>query len=136
MIDRARLKSTVGCGLLLFCPPCAVAAETEIVLRGFSQSNYAMLDRALGKEICVTGKLSINTAGVYFALRPIRYHGLIDVGFSRIQAGRGYELTQSSRLHRSARHTVCGLLEESTPFKGCIVNECKWYRLKKPKLRR
>jgi hypothetical protein len=121
---------------LMACSVPSMTDSREVNLRDFSDSNYVSLERALGRPVCVTGRLSIDTAGIYFALQPTERDGAIDVGFSRINTDLSYRSADLSGIKHAEVHTLCGTLEIATPFEVCDVNECKWYRLKEAKLRK
>jgi hypothetical protein len=103
--------------------------EADINLNDFSAQNYSNLNSNIGRNVCIEGKLTDDTAGIYFALQPIELDGVIDVGFSRLNIIFDNDRRPKRILSRGRRYTVCGDLEESTPFKRCQGNLCKWYRL-------
>jgi hypothetical protein len=108
----------------------------EIVLRGFSDSAYAELDRGMGTPVCIRGRISIDTAGVYFALQPIQAGDIIDVGFSRILLGLSNEQARRNNMVNGRRYRLCGTLRDATPFQQCDHDHCKWYELQNAELQR
>jgi len=99
------------------------------MLNGFSDGNYAELNRHLGASVCIRGRVTIDTAGVYFALRPIENEGIIDIGFSRIISGLSAEQVRRNHMVDGGRYRVCGTLRDATPFRNCDHDQCKWYEL-------
>lgn len=118
-----------GCGR-------AIASPASIMLKGFSQSNYTSLERSLNGKVCITGKLVVNSMGIYYPLQPMEKDGIITIGFSRIsiEIDRAYVTRRGLKSGRN--YTICGLLEDATPFKKCGTNHCKWYKLTEAQLRR
>jgi hypothetical protein len=106
----------------------------DIVLNGFSDRNYVGLNRGMGASVCISGRISIDTAGVYFALRPIRDGDIIDIGFSRIISGLSDEQVRRNNMVSGGRYRVCGTLRDATPFRQCDYDHCKWYRLENAEL--
>lgn len=107
----------------------AGASTADIELRGFSQRNYAALDRMLGNNVCISGRLWIDSMGVYYPLQPDESAGVLDPGFSRVKIDLSRSLALQNGLSNRRVHTLCGLLRESTPFQGCDTSDCKWYSL-------
>lgn len=107
----------------------AIASPAPIKLNGFAPSNYISLEKSLNSEVCVKGKLVIDSMGVYYPLQPNEKEGVINIGFSRITAeiGRADAVRQGLRSGRV--QTICGLLKDATPFKNCRTQDCKWYKL-------
>ncbi len=106
------------------------ASSLHINLQGFSKRNYDELKQGLGREVCITGHLSIDSMGVYYALQPIQGDGVIDIGFSRINTGLSRRAALQTGLVNGRVHTLCGSLNEATPFEGCEADDCKWYALR------
>jgi hypothetical protein len=107
-----------------------------IVLHGFSEANYAALDKSVGGEVCITGKLSVDSMGVYYPLQPSEEDDVIDLGFSRINTGLNRILASRMGLRNGHVHTICGLLEDATPFERCDNNRCRWYNVTAAKVQR
>lgn len=105
------------------------ASPMRINLQGFSGTNYDKLEQGVGHEVCVTGPLSIDSMGVYYALRPIEDDGVIDIGFSRINTGLNRRAALQAGLVNGRVHTLCGSLKEATPFEACEADDCRWYAL-------
>jgi hypothetical protein len=101
----------------------------KISLQGFSKRNYVKLKRGLGREICITGRLSIDSMGVYYALRPMEGDGIIDIGFSRVNTDLKRAAALQIGLVNGRVQTLCGSLKEATPFEGCEADDCRWYAL-------
>jgi hypothetical protein len=114
----------------------AAKSSLEIALQGFSERNYANLDKGLDSEVCISGKLAIDSMGVYYPLQPVEEEDVITIGFSRINTGLDRLAASRKGLTNGGVHTICGLLENSTPFKNCDTNHCKWYTLTDAKPRR
>lgn len=107
---------------------------SEILLDGFSDSNYAKLNSNLGSPVCVRGRIQIDSMGIYFPLRPAEEGDVIDIGFSRILSG--YSLVDDPpQMRDGGVYTVCGILRDATPFRRCDHNYCRWYNLSEPELR-
>ena len=92
-------------------------------------ANYKAIESRLQNKVCVRGQLSVDSMGVYYPLEPREYQGVVNLGFSRIKTDLDRSLALRSGLTNGGVHTVCGILEEATPFKGCDDVECKWYSL-------
>jgi hypothetical protein len=107
-----------------------------INLQGFSQKNYIALERLKGSNVCIKGRLTIDSMGVYYALQSVESDGVIDLGFSRVKTDLSRNSALGNGLSNGGIHTICGLLEESTPFKGCDDSDCKWYTLIGAQLRK
>lgn len=107
----------------------------DIVLDGFSNRNYVELNRSIGASICIRGRISIDTAGIYFALRPIRDRDIIDIGFSRVISGLSDEQVHRNNMIGGGLYRVCGTLRDATPFRRCDYDHCKWYELENAELR-
>lgn len=125
--------SIFGLGALLMtsCAHVRTSNDTPVVvLDGYSQENYTVLDRHLEAEVCVKGKLHSDTAGIYFPLQPIEDENLISVGFSRISTDIATDLGGAGDLSSRSDQTVCGFLVESTPFARCKTNYCRWFELR------
>jgi hypothetical protein len=105
------------------------SSSKGIVLEGFRSSNYTVLEKNIGQTVCITGKLSIDSMGVYYPLQPLERDGIIGLGFSRIETGIKRDAALQSGLIHGGVYTLCGSLKNSTPFEGCDINECKWYAL-------
>lgn len=133
-MTRLRAKcSFCGLGALLMtsCAHVRTSNDTPVVmLDGYSQDNYAVLDNHLESEICVRGKLHSDTTGIYFPLQPIEDENLISVGFSRISTDISGSLADTRDLSSRSDQTVCGFLVESTPFARCETNYCRWFELR------
>ena len=108
--------------------------EHDIVLAGFEQSNYLVLNEHVGERVCVVGRLSIDTEGVYFALQPLERGELVDFGFSRIKVDLSGEHLERHNLESDRTRRICGDLRDVTPFRQCRDNFCKWYELANAKL--
>jgi hypothetical protein len=111
------------------CVETSQQTSDNVVLKGFSDSNYDRIDAHISKEVCLTGPLSVNDNGVYFALQPREKDGVIDPGFSRIQTDLGQDPARRSSLSDGKIRTLCGTLVESTLVQNCSVKFCKWYKL-------
>ena len=109
--------------------------DRHIVLHGFSDVNYVELNRNIGAFVCVRGALSIDSAGVYFALQPIEDRNIIDIGFSRIISGLSYQHVRRNGMVSGRSYRVCGTLRDATPFRQCSHDHCKWYKLENAELR-
>lgn len=123
-VTNAALTVLVASGC--YRPP---TSSQNIVLNGFSNQNYVLLERYIGNKICITGKLSIDSMGVYYQLQPTEEENIIHLSFSRINTGLNRSLTIRKGLNNGSVQTICGLLKDTTPFKGCDTNDCKWYAL-------
>jgi hypothetical protein len=112
-------------------PGCYASATklSNIFIKGFSEKNYVALEKQLGKRICITGRLTIDSKGVYYPLQPIERDGVIDLSYSRINTGLNRSLSLRDGMRNGKIYTVCGLLQNATPFKDCESNDCKWYSL-------
>ena len=110
-------------------------SATPIALKGFSDENYEALEAHKGSKVCVNGILSIDSVGVYYPLQPIERDDSIDVGFSRIEAGISRQTALGKGFVDGGRHTVCGKVEDATPFRKCNTAYCKWYSLAEAKPR-
>lgn len=106
-----------------------VAYSHHIGLQGFSQRNYIALERLKGRNVCIRGRLTVDSMGVYYALQPVESGDVIDLGFSRVKTDLSRNSALDNGLSNGGIYTICGLLEESTPFKGCDDSDCKWYTL-------
>jgi hypothetical protein len=115
---------------------CRPSSSVPIVLHEFSEGNYAALNRGLNNSVCVTGRLSIDSMGVYYPLQPVEQEGAIDIGFSRVNTGLSRSLASRKGLRDGRVYTICGVLKDSTPFKGCDNNHCRWYVLTNAEPRR
>ena len=106
------------------------AGFQRVALKGFSPGNYRALDEALGRRVCVTGRLSIDSFGVYYPLGKLEEDdGVINLGFSRVKADMSRSAALARGLVDNGVQTMCGVLREATPFEGCDANDCKWYAL-------
>lgn len=108
----------------------------NIMINGFSEKNYAALASNLGNAVCITGRLAIDSKGVYYPLQPVEREGIIDFSFSRINVGLNRNLAFQRGLRNGRIHTICGLLHDATPFKHCEYNDCRWYSLTRAEPRR
>ena len=133
---RFQLAAVIAVFFMSISEPGFALETTHIVLRVKSPSNFKRLNGAIGKMACITGHLSVDSAGVYFPLQPTHDGGVLNPGFSRITAALPRGGDRALPHLTSGTHTVCGILEDATPFKGCSVNECKWYRLDRPNLKK
>ena len=108
----------------------------EIVIDGFSDSNFTRLDRSLGDSVCITGKVTVDQfhGGVYFPLRTNSDSDVIVVDLPRVVSGLDYYYAGRNGIVHGGRYRVCGALRDATPFRLCDDNSCKWYRLDNPVL--
>jgi hypothetical protein len=104
-------------------------SEGDIVLDGYQDSNYVALNGVLGTNVCVIGRLSIDTAGAYFPLQPLERGSLVDFGFSRINTSLSDEFIKQNNMKSERKYRICGALKDTTPFHQCTNNYCKWYEL-------
>ena len=109
-------------------------SEGDIVLDGYEVSNYAALDGSLRVDACVIGRLSINTAGAYFALQPLESGTRANLAFSRINTDLADAYVERNNMKSERTYRICGAPKDTTPFRGCADNFCKWYVLKNAKL--
>lgn len=105
------------------------AADGTIRLKEFSEENYEILDSNIGRQVCISGIISIDSIGVYFSLQPITTDEFIDVGFSRINSGLSYEDAARENMKDGEVYEICGVLHDVTPFQTCNTDYCKWYEL-------
>lgn len=109
---------------------CQQTVESNrIVLQGYSDSNYARLDAAVGARVCVAGRLFTTSVGAYYALQPPEDDGVIDTAFSKIVIDLPGVGASQSYSSRGRVRTTCGVLEDATPFENCRDRFCRWYRL-------
>lgn len=110
--------------------PVPKSQGARIELNRFSDSNYDVLNKNLSQKVCIVGALSINSMGVYYALQPSEGEdGAIDLAVSRVSTGLNRVHASKIGLKDGRNSTICGRLEDTTPFKGCVDNYCKWYTL-------
>jgi hypothetical protein len=103
--------------------------KDSVYIDGYSESNYPLLDKSLGRYSCIVGRLLIDTHGIFFPLQPIEKNGIIDVGFSRILTALDDEYVRKNNLRGGRVYRVCGILRDATPFPICETNDCRWYKL-------
>jgi hypothetical protein len=125
-----------GAGIACATERPAESGPVTIRLRGFSSSNYSALNRNLGHEVCVTGRLSVDSSGIRFLLRPYERGDNIDPAPSRVFADLRDEQYLQNRFVNRGRYTICGMLRDATPWDRCDYTECKWYRLEHAEVRR
>lgn len=135
-MNRVVYKLVMPCILAVSGSPGYAYGRANVILNGYSGANYVSLNKNIGHYLCVTGKLAVNTSGVYFALQPVEKDGLIDPGFSRVITDLSNTTTKGLTLFTESRHTVCGTLKSNSRFARCTINECKWYKLTNSRFRR
>jgi hypothetical protein len=107
----------------------------DIELKSFSQSNYVALEKGVGKQVCITGRLSVDSAGVYYRLQPMENKDIINLGFSRINTGLNTVTAIRRGIKNRRIQTICGLLNDETPFRNCNSDDCKWFGLTNAQVR-
>jgi len=125
----ATMASACAAIVLLGCYRPDISVSPDIALSDFSKMNYTAIESRLQSKVCISGRLSIDSMGVYYPLQPIEEGGVVNLGFSRIKTDLDRSSAVRSGLTNGGTQTLCGLLEEATPFKGCDDVECKWYAL-------
>lgn len=124
----------VSASCLFALSACLHQAPPQDSLRivGYSDENFAFLDRRIASRVCVQGELVISTHGVYFPLAPIERDGVIEPGAARILSGLSYSAAMDKGLRHGAVHEICGTVQDATPFRNCTDNSCRWYKLVGP----
>src|SRR5262249_40818463 len=97
----------------------------DVVLAGYEDSNYAALDRVLGVDVCVTGRLTIDMGDAYFPLRPARQGDLVTIGASRINTSLPARILERNYMKSERTYRICGVLKDATPFRQCANNYCR-----------
>lgn len=110
-------------------------AYREIVLDGFSDSNYSQLNQGIGTPVCVRGRPVVSSMGLHFALAPSEQNGVLSPGYSRIGTGLNYDYALRNRIVDGGNYRVCGVLRNATPFPQCDRDDCRWYELGNSELR-
>ena len=138
MAGRHRLSLLVAMGVgLLGTGGCAQTPieHDNIVLQRFEDSNYALLNAAVGGQACVVGNLSVDDHGVWFLLEPVEQDGVLDTSPSRVRVFFAEPTVFSERDLRGARiRRVCGVLEDEALRDGCAHNRCRSYQLRAAQL--
>lgn len=109
-------------------------AYREIVLDGFSDSNFSQLNQNMGTPVCIRGRLLVTTVGLHFQLEPSEDDGVISPGYSRIITGLKYDYAFRNGIVNGGNYRVCGTLRDATPFPKCDRDDCRWYKLVDSKL--
>ena len=105
-------------------------AEREIVLDGFSDSNYATLNQSIETSVCIRGVVWVSSmGGLHFPLKPGEEDGVITLGYSRILTSLGYDYALRHRIVDGRKYRICGTLRDATPFPKCDRDDCRWYEL-------
>jgi hypothetical protein len=125
----ATISSACAAIVLFGCYRPDIAVSPDIALNDYSKMNYTAVESRLQTKVCIRGRLSIDSMGVYYPLQPTEEEGVINLGFSRIKTDLDRNAALRSGLTNGGTETLCGLLVEATPFKGCADVECKWYAL-------
>jgi hypothetical protein len=107
----------------------------EIVLDGFSDSNYSQLNQSIGTPVCIRGKLVVSSMGLHFALQPSEENGVLSPGYSRIVTGLNNDYALRNRIVDGRNYRVRGMLRDATPFPQCDRDDCRWYELGDSELR-
>ena len=133
------LPVTVRLALLstLLLSGCQHVGQTyrDLVLDGFSDSNFSQLNQNLGTPVCIRGRLFVTTVGLHFPLAPSEDDGVLSPGYSRIITGLKYDYALRNRIVDGGYYRVCGTLRDATPFPKCDRDDCRWYELRDSELR-
>lgn len=141
MTSSVLLRASCVSFSAIFGAGCLSTAASEVLAHTvridfLTGDHYTELNKSVGQQTCILGRLSIDSSGVYYRLQAPEKGDVLDAPFSRIDIGLDRITASRQGLRDGKKHKVCGSLQETTKFGTCDAVRCKSYRLDAPKPQR